>query len=864
MYLFRWILGVFWSLFRKAELDRELDRELDGFLAMVVDEKLRAGIPLSEALRQARVELGGSEQVKERVREGRMGAGLDTLIQDFRYSIRTLRRNAGLTGAAALILAIGIGANTALFGTVHSVLLRSLPFHEPQRLVVGLKTMDGEWSGSVSRVDYYDYRQRGSSFQELAALANFTIQHTVTGGGDPELIQASYVTWNLFPVLGVTPVEGRPFLLAEEAQGGASTTIISHGYWQRRFGGSPEAVGSTLTLDGQPQTIVGVMPPGFRFMYDADLWRLVHVDGPYDTQRDSHSHTLVGRLAEGVSLEQAQAEMDAISAALAAEYPESNTGKGLLLDGSLLFLMGTTVMVLLLACGNVAGLLLARGERRQPEIAMRTALGASRGRLLRQLLTESLILTLGAGVLGVGVALLLQDILLRLLPVGDLSLTPSTMNLMALGFTLLLSLSTGVLVGLVPATRSSSLEPARQLRSESRSSAGHRSTRIQSGLVIFQMALSVVLLIGSGLLIRSLAHLSTVELGFDRENLLTGQLQIQGSDYPTPAARNLFFSSLLEEVEALPGVEAATLANRLPILSRWQDWSIWPVGDPPASAREDITGMARWVPPGYFRTMGIPLLSGRDISDRDGPETPYVVVVSRSVAEAFFAGDDPIGQWMRIGDWRDCQVIGVVEDARVNTLRGDPDRAYYMAAAQMAPLMLQIAVRTSVDPELLIRPIQELLRRKDPNVLFAQPRSMASIVEENLAGFRTIILSLALFAAIAVLLAAIGIYGLLAYQVTQRKAELGLRLAIGASEPQLVRMILRRGLILVLMGLVAGLAVAYPGTLAARTLLYEVQLLDPTAYAAAVLNLVAVASLACYLPARRARQGDIVDALRRE
>jgi hypothetical protein len=321
----------------------------------------------------------------------------------------------------------------------------------------------------------------------------------------------------------------------------------------------------------------------------------------------------------------------------------------------------------------------------------------------------------------------------------------------------------------------------------------------------------VVLLIGSGLLIRSLAHLSTVELGFDPENLLTGQLQIQDSEYPTPAARNLFFSSLREEVEALPGVEAVTLANKLPILSRWQDWSIWPVGDPPASPRDVITGMARWVHPGYFRTVGIPLLSGRGISDRDGPETPY-----------------------------------------------------YLAAAQMAPLMLQIAVRTSVNPELLIRPIQELLRETDPNVLFAQPRSMDSVLEENLLGFRTIILSLAIFAGIALLLAAIGIYGLLAYQVTQRKAELGLRLAIGASETNLVGMILQRGLFLVTVGLVIGLALAYPGPLAVRTLLYEVRLLDPAAYAAGVLTLVVVALLASYLPARQAPRGDIVDVLRRE
>jgi len=872
---FRWVQGVFRSLFRKAEMDRDLEAELDSVLAMLVEEKLRAGLGPAEALREARIEIGGAEQVKERVREERLGAGLDSLVQDLRYSIRSMRRSGGLTTIAALILAIAIGANTSLYSSVHAVLFRSLPFPEPQRLVVGLKTLNGEWGGSVSRVDYFDYREMASSFQALGALANFTMQHTVTGGGDPELVQAGYVTWNLFPALGVSPVAGRSFLPEEEAQGGASTVLISYGFWQGRLGGSPEAVGSVVTLDGQPQTVVGIMPPGFRFLFDADLWRLVDADGPFDGRRDSYSHLLVGRLEPGVSMEQAQAEVDGISAALASEYPESNTGKGLRLDNlhdymvrnvrtSLLFLFGTAVAVLLIACGNVAGLLLARGERRQAEMAMRTALGASRSRLVRQLLAESLVLTVAAGALGMGLAFLLKGVLLRLLPMGEVGLQPYGLSSSALGFTLLLSLATGILVGLIPAIRTSSLEPAKQIRAETRSTPSARSSRIQSGLVAFQVALSVVLLIGSGLLVRSLAHLTGVELGFDPENLLTGQLQIQAAAYPTPSERNLFFSTLLNEVNAVPGVEGATLANKLPILSRWQDWSVWPVGHPPASSADDVSAMARWVPPGYFPTMRIPLLAGREIEDTDSPGSPFVVVLSRSVAETLFPGADPLGNWVRIGDWRDCLVTGVAEDARVNTLRGGPDGAVYMAAAQMAPLMLQIAVRTSGNPELLIQPIRDLLHRKDPTVLFAQPRSMASVVDAELVGFRTISLSLTLFSAVAVALTAIGLYGLLAYQVTQRKAELGLRLAVGASEHHLVSMILRRGLVLAGAGLVAGLAVAYPGTRAVRSLLFDVRLLDPAVYFSAALALLLVAGLASYLPARRAARGNVADVLRTE
>ena len=875
MFLYRWVRGAFHSVVRKTRLDRELDEELTAVLGMMVEEKIRAGIAPREAVRQARMELGGVEQVKEEVREQRLGASLDTLLQDIRFSFRALRRNAGLTTVAILILAIGIGGNTALFGTVHGVLLRSLPYPNASRLVIAQKTKNGELNGSVSRVDYYDFRERASSFQELAALVDFTVQHTVTGGGDPELVQASFVTWNLFPALGVAPVAGRGFLPAEETGGRASSILISHEYWQRRFGGDPNALNSILTLNGDPLTVAGVMPAGFRFIHSADLWRLVDRDGPYDTQRDSHSHFVVGRLAQGVTMEQAQEEMSSIARALAEEYPEINTDKGVTLSSlhgylvrdikaSLLLLLGTTVLVLLIACGNVAGLLLARGERRRPEMAMRTALGASRVRLLRQLMTESLILTVSAGLLGIGVAILLQDVLLPLLPSGDLGTHPASLNLTALAFAILLSVATGLLVGLVPAFRSSSREPAKQLRSESRASPSTSSTRLRSGLVVAQVALSLVLLVGTGLLIQSLAHLSRVDLGFNPENLLTGDVQIQRGAYPTEIERNLFFSTLLDEVEALPGVEGATLVNKLPILSRWQDWGIWPVGEAPASSSQGYSAMARWVAPGYFETMGIPLLSGRDISDTDRPGSPFVVVVSRSVAERLFPVTDPVGRVVTIGGWRDCEVVGVVEDARVNTLRGDPDAAYYMAAPQMAQISLQIAVRTTGDPELLVRPIQDLLRQKDPNVLFAWPRSMASAVNENLADLRTVIVSLILFACIAVILAAIGIYGVLAYQVSQRKAELGLRLAIGASEGAVVRMILKRGLLLLALGLAVGLAVAYPGSLAVRKFLYGVQLLDAWAYLGGVFTLALVAILASYLPARRASKGDVVDVLRAE
>jgi predicted permease len=864
------------SLFRKRELDRDLDAELASFLDLLTEEKIRAGISPEAARRAARLELGGVEQVKEEVRARRLGGGTDTFFQDIRYAIRSLRKNAGFAVVAILILAVGIGGNTALFTTIHTTLLRNIPFYEPDRLVAGLKTIDGAMSGPVSRVDYFDYREYGRSFEELAALATFTVQHTVTGGRAPELVHASYVTWNLFRTLGVNPIAGRHFTPEEEVQGGAAVILISYAYWQSRFGGAQDAVGRTIQLDGSPFTVVGIMPRRFRFLYDADLWRLVDKDGPFDSERDSHSHFVIGRLKPGITIEQAQSEVDAISRSLQQQYPASNEGKALLVTGlhgfmtsrvrvSLLLLMATTALVLLIACGNVAGLLLARGERRLSEMAMRSALGASRRRLVRQLMTESVILTVVAGLLGIAVAYLLQDVLLRLLPVGELGVERPVINAWALVFTLLLSIATGLLVGVIPALRGTALHPAQQLRSGTHASEGARSSRLRSGLVVLQVALSIALLIGSGLLIRSFSHLSTVELGFDPQNLLTGQLQIQAADYTTAEERNQFYASLLEEIEALPGVVSATVINRLPIRSRWQDWSVWPADRPPPSIRENFTAMARWVSPGYFETMGIPLLSGRDISATDVPGSPYVAVISEGVARALFDDAEPIGRMVRIG-WSDrsFEVIGVVADARVNTLRGAPDAAAYMASAQLGPTRLQVAVRTSGDPLLLVGPIEDLLRRKDSNVLLARPATMASVVDDGLADFRIVILSLSLFAGLALVLTAIGLYGVLAYHVGQRMNEMGIRLAMGASNADLLGMILRKGLVLVGVGLLLGMAGAYPGTLLVRQLLFETQPLDPATYAGAAGFLVLVAVLACLLPAWRATQVNLVDVLKRE
>jgi len=868
--------SVFASLFRKAELDRDLDEELRSYLDLLTEEKIRAGMAPEAARRAARLELGGVEQVKEKVRENRLGAAIDTLLQDIRYALRILRKNASFSIVSVLILAIGIGANTALFSNIQAVLLRPIPFAEPDRLVVGQKTIDGRRSGTVSRIDYFDYRELGQSFEELAALANFTQEFTVMGGGRPELVEASYVTWNLFPALRVRPVSGRNFLPEEEAQDGLQIVLVSYGLWERRFGGSPDAIGNTIDIEGSPYTVVGVMPRGFRFLFDADIWFLVDRFGPFDGERDSHSHLLVGRLKPGVAIEEAQSEADAISIGLAQQYPDSNTGKGLLLTGlhshmvrdvrlSLLLLMATTALVLLIACGNVAGLLLARGERRQSEMAMRSALGASRHRLMRQLLTESVILTVVAGLLGVVIAYMLQDVLLRLLSIEELGVGRPLIDAKALVFTLVLSILTGLLVGVIPALRGAATQPAQQLGSATRASPSLRSTRLRSGLVVLQVAVSVALLIGSGLLIRSFAQLTTVDLGFEPENLLTGRLKIPAAAYPTREERAEFFTSLLDEIEALPGVTSAGLVSRLPILSPAQDWGVWPAEEPEPTLQESFSPMVRWVSPGYFRTIGIPLQSGRDISRSDLANSPFVAVLSETTARTVFGDADPMGRLVHIG-WsdREFEVVGVVADARLNSLRRGPDAAAYMSSAQLGATRLQLAVRTSGEPTLQAGAIESLLRRKDPDVLLSRPASMELALDDQLGDFRIVIVSLALFACVAMLLTAIGLYGLLTYQVSQRGNEFGIRLAMGASNAALLGMVLKMGLVLVGIGLFFGLLFAYPSTLLMRRMLFETPPLHPATYAGAIGFLGLMAALACLLPAWRVTRVDLVEVLRSE
>jgi putative ABC transport system permease protein len=863
------------SLFRKTELDSDLDEELRSYLDLLTDQKIREGVDPDEARSTARAELGKIGRVKENVRERRLGVSIETFMQDIRYAFRGLRKNAGFAAVAILILAIGIGASSALFTTIHSVLLSSIPYDAPESLVVGRKTIRGVQSGPLSRVNYLDYREMNRTFDQLAAIGWGTMEVTMTGGSRPELLQATAVTWNLFDALRVEPVLGRSFALEDETSGDGSSIVIDFGVWQNRFGGDPGVVGRTIHLDGTPYVVIGVVPRGFRFLFDVDVWLLISDDFPIDTRRDAHSLLAVGRMNDGVGIEQATADLGTIASGLAEAYPEANAAKSIVLTDlhqylvrgvslNLQLLMATTVLVLLIACANVAGLLLARGERRMPEIAMRGALGASRLRLVRQLLTESVVLTAVAGMLGIAVAWVLQVGLLHLLPIGGLGFDSPVVNGAALSFTLLVSILCGVVVGVVPALRGSASHPARQLGSTKINSQTRRNTRLQNSYVVVQVAISIALLVGSTLLIRSLARLSAVDLGFSAQGLLSGEVNVQPDKYPTDTERALFFASLLDEVESLPGVLSAALTSKMPLRALGTDWPTWPADQPQPANQDAFMPMARWVSPGYFETMGMSLLGGRDIDASDDPSSAPVIVLSESAVRGIFGDADAIGREVRVafGPIQDpIQVVGVVADARLNGLRRTPDAAMYMSASQFGANRMWLAARTSGDPDRLTVPISELVQRKDPDVVFSEPVSMATVVGRWQSGFRVVVTALTLFSAVALVLTVVGLYGVLAYNVSQRTNEIGIRLAVGASSGSLIGMVLRQGWKMVGPGLVLGLAAVYPVTLLIRPLLFAIEPLDPPALAGAIGAIAVVTTLAAFLPALRATRVNVVDVL---
>jgi len=803
---------------------------------------------------------------------------LSNLKADVKGAWRLMLAHRAFSAVVVLTLAVGIGATTAMFAALEATMLRALPYPEPDRLVMGRATFEGHVNPWASAYDYYDYRDQSEAFESLGAELGFPIKTTVVGGEQPERLDTTFAAYNLFTLLRTRPAAGRLFTAAEGEEGADPVVLISHRYWQRRFGGAPDAVGGSLTVNGTPCTIVGVLPAGFRVTYAADLWFPMQRNGPYAGARRFHNWLLVGRLKPGVTLAQAQEQVDVISARLEAEYPDSNRTKALQLDPlrsaivevqrpRLLTLMGAVGLLLLIACGNVAGLLLARGSARRTELAVRAALGASRGRMVAQLLTENVVLALAGGVLGVVLAYWLAGLLPAVLGLDELGIARLGLNGPVLLFVLGLSLATGIVFGLVPALQSASARPARELGT-GRTPETAGGARVRSVVVAAQVAISIMLLVGAGLFIKSVARLVSTDAGFDTGYLLTAEISLPSAQYTDGEQRIRFFDELLEEVRTLPGVRRAGMVSMLPLRNPGNNIYVWREGPKPAERDETNIAFTRIALPGYFEAIGIPLVLGRTLERTDTGDRPPVVVINQTMARGLFPDENPIGRRIAVDMGGDepvlAEVVGVVGDARLSQIGSPVRQAMYYSYYQFQATTMRLAIRTEMAPESLVSTLRQVVWNRDPNLPVENLVSMEAIISDQVGPFRIMATVVSLFSAVALLLAAIGLYGVLAFYVSQRRHEIGVRLALGAEPGRVVRLVIGRGVWLVVTGLAVGIGGALAGGRLVDQLLYNVEATDLETYLTAGAVLAGVALVACLLPAWRASRVDPAVALRVE
>jgi putative ABC transport system permease protein len=804
------------------------------------------------------------------------GSSMTDLGLDVRYGIRSLRRTPGFTVVALLTLALGIGATTAMFSVLNTALRQSLPFPEPDRLVMGRATFSGNVNPWTSFPDYMDYRDQSETLESLATIGGGSGLVTVTGTGEPEQARMARSTSNLFTTLGVVFHLGRPSTLEELPAAGGGEVVISYSFWQRWYGGAPDVLGRSLNVQGNPLTVVGVLPSGFRFLFDSDLWAPPWPGNSDPVTRRYHNWLLVGRLTPGASLDAARAEIDVISTQLENAYPDSNNNKALQLDSlhaamvegysqSLLVLSGAIVLVLLIACGNVANLLLARGSTRTSELAVRAALGATRSRLTHQLLVECLILALAAGSLGIVMAVWFQNLILGFVSMDLLGIEGTGLSLDMLGSALILSLVTVLFFGVFPSLAAARTNAAENLKQGSRGSTSGSGLRYRSGLVVLQVALSLILLVGSGLLIRSFARLRAVDPGFRVENILTATVSLPSDDYQEGDLQLQFFQSLQESIEGLPGVEAVSMVSRFPILQGGGNYAIWAPERPPETNFDAPWADARIVLPGYFATMEIPVVAGRALDAGDVNGSPPVIVLTRTTAETVFPDERAVGRQVAV-DGRDgptfLEVVGVVEDHQLSSLAGTPRPAMFFPYAQRPQSTMRLAVSTATDPSSLIRPIQERVWELDRDIVLSGAQTAKAALSDSVADTRSITTVLGLFAGVALSLAALGLYGVLAFFVTLRIHEIGIRVALGAPGASVLRMVLTRGLTLVAFGLVLGTAGAFGATRLVEGMLFQVSTKDPFTFAGVTGFFVLVALGACLVPAWKALRVDPLEALR--
>jgi putative ABC transport system permease protein len=872
------------NLFRKARREQDLAEEIDAYLEMLVEQKIKDGLDPAEARRAALIELGGREQVKEKVREARVGHQLETLWQDLRYGLRMLGRNRGFAAVAALTLALGIGANTAIFSVVNAVLLRPLPYAEPERLVTLAYYQAKAGFEAAHDADFLEWREQAKAFEKVAAYTQRTVD--LSGSGEPERLNAGLVSADLFSTLGVSPALGRVFTPDEDRVGGAPVVILSHALWRRRFGGDPQIIGRAITLDGKSHTVIAIMPPGFQFPREQDLWTPLALD--VNRALSGERALILGviaRLKPGVTLEVASSDLSFFLERLKQAQPKlysevqvrvARLSEQMVRDirEALLALFGAVVFVLLIACANVANLLLARASTRQREMAIRAAMGAGRFRLVRQLLTESLMLSFLGGLMGLLVATWGVKLIVKMNPDNIARLEESAVDGRALGFTCAVAVIVGLLAGILPALRASKTDVNGTLKAQSASWAFVRSgRRTLPALMIAELALTLVLTVGAGLLIRSFLQMVAVPKGFNPDGVLTLELAPNLSKYPWDGPqRDAYFQEFLTRVRALPGIQSAGLTSFLPLARPSMAAPIQVEGRPQIELGKAPFAYFNHVSRDYHRTMGMQLRAGRAFAAQDGPKSQRVAIINEAMARRFFADEDPIGRRFSLPpDWKDpITIVGVVGDTRQFGLDRDVDSECFLPDAQNPgnSNMLVARVAPSQNNQAGLSSLSAAIRDQahalDPSEPVYQVVTMNERLSDSFAPRRFQMLLFGVFAALALAIAAVGIYGVISYAVSQRTHEIGVRIALGATPRDALRMVIRQGMLLALIGVGLGLAGALALTRVMKSLLFNVSATDPATFAGGAIFLIGVALFACYLPARRATKIDPMWALRDE
>jgi putative ABC transport system permease protein len=865
-----------WSWRRHRE--EELDEELRSHLEMAVQDRLERGETLEEAEAAVRREFGNVGLVKEVTRETWGWVWLEQLLQDLRYGLRSLRRAPGFTVVTVLTLALGIGANTAIFSVVYGTLLKPLPYRDAQR-VLTLWQNDlraGKDRDDVAPANFVDWRERVKSFEEISALEPYS--HNLMGEGEPEAFKSWRATEGFFRVMGADALYGRTFLPKDHVPGGPEAVVLSYGLWQRRFGGDKELIGRPLLLNGRPHTVVGVMPPEFDFPPGRELWAARAITERERQNRGSSFWRVVGRLKPGVTAEQARAEMESIAAQLAQEYPQTNgaikvtivplreqlTGH---IRPALLVLLAAVGLVLLIACANVANLLLARGMERRREFAVRNALGAARSRLLRQLLTESFVIALIGGACGVLLSRWLIDLILAFMPEGVLGVSRLSLDWRVLCFALGATLVTAILFGLFPSLQFSRPDLADALKETQRTATGGAAgLRVRNVLVVAEIAIALVLLIGAGLLVRSFMQLLRVDPGFAADRVAALEVHVWGR-YRTPEQRRNFFNEAIERLRVLPGVEGAGAVSSLPFVPTDINTPFDIEGRPAPTDGAGPSAYAITATTDYFHAMNIPLRQGRFFSLTDREDTTPVVLVNKTMARRYWSGESPVGRKISIterGERTTCEIIGVVGDVRHEGLDSEPRAEFFLTHAQDPSGSMIFVVRTKGEPQQILQAAKNEIWAINKDIPFSRAVTMNQLVMKSLGERRFTLLLLGSFAALSLVLAAVGIYGLISFTTVQRTHEIGLRVALGAGRADIMRMILKQGLRLALAGVGVGIIAAYVLTRFLREMLFGVSVTDPATFILPSLLLCCVALIACYVPAWRATKVDPMIALRYE